>query len=117
MKTMPLVYAWFHTQMSDPQKQGGQATDPNLSHSGSTVKTESTEGESRVPREEARASGACPAQPPTWDEELFQGGRGVVEEKGDIEETESDNLAKRLQEFLERSGRNQAADPCKPNPL
>eukprot|EP00971_Amphidinium_carterae_P036478 717200-Amphidinium_carterae.1 len=84
--------------MSEPQKEGGSASEPSHTHSGKATKTEPTEEESRVPREEARASGDCPAEPPTWDDEdLFQGGRGVVEEKGDIAETESDNLARRLQ--------------------
>eukprot|EP00971_Amphidinium_carterae_P162273 3216423-Amphidinium_carterae.2 len=97
--------------MSEPQQGGGSVSEPDLSHSGSTMKSEPTEEESRVPRDEAKASRDCAAAPPTWDnDDVFQGGRGVVEEKGNITESESDNLARRLNEFLERQGRNQSVE-------
>eukprot|EP00971_Amphidinium_carterae_P072316 1430544-Amphidinium_carterae.1 len=54
-------YGWFHAYMSEPQKERGSASEP--SHA------EPTEEENRVPREEARASRDCAAQPPTWDDE------------------------------------------------
>eukprot|EP00971_Amphidinium_carterae_P283407 5626271-Amphidinium_carterae.2 len=57
-----------YTQMSDkPQQGGGSASGPAQAHSGSTPKSEPTEEDSRVPREEARASRDCAAAPPTWD--------------------------------------------------
>eukprot|EP00971_Amphidinium_carterae_P292288 5802340-Amphidinium_carterae.1 len=63
--------------MSEPPKEGVPPSEPSHAHSGKATKTEPTEDESRVPREEARTSGNCPAEPPTWDDEdLFQGGRG-----------------------------------------
>eukprot|EP00971_Amphidinium_carterae_P312668 6214355-Amphidinium_carterae.1 len=96
--------------MSSPQKEGGPTSEPSQAHSGIETKKEPTEENGRVPREEARATRDCTPQPPTWDEDIFQGGRGIVEEKGDIAEGESDNMARRLKEFLERSGRNQTID-------
>eukprot|EP00971_Amphidinium_carterae_P238481 4734219-Amphidinium_carterae.1 len=63
--------------MSEPQQGGGSASEPSQAHSGTATKSEPTEEESRVPREEAKASRDCAAAPPTWDDDdVFQGGRG-----------------------------------------
>eukprot|EP00971_Amphidinium_carterae_P296211 5883817-Amphidinium_carterae.1 len=106
--------------MSDQPRPADEASSgPAQTHPGNaprtTPKSEPTEEESRVPREEARASRDCAAQPPSWDnsdpwdnDDVFQGGRGVVEERGHTSEGESDNLARRLNEFLERQGRHQS---------
>eukprot|EP00971_Amphidinium_carterae_P003142 61687-Amphidinium_carterae.4 len=107
-------WGWFTTHMSAPPKQGGGiASEPGQAHPGSAPRTipksEPTEEDTRVPREEARASREGQPQPPVWDNiDVFQRGRGVVEEKGYIPEGESDNLNRRLNEFLERQGRNQS---------
>eukprot|EP00971_Amphidinium_carterae_P123944 2454788-Amphidinium_carterae.2 len=60
-------------------------------------------------REEARAKRDLTPEPPHWESgDVFHGVRGVVEEKGSTQEGESENLSRRLNEFLERQGRNQS---------
>eukprot|EP00971_Amphidinium_carterae_P029419 579149-Amphidinium_carterae.1 len=90
-----------HVRSAPPKQGGGSASEPEQAHPGSAPRTipksEPTEEDTRVPREEARASREGKPHPPVWDNnDVFQGGRGVVEENGYIPEGESDNLNRRL---------------------
>eukprot|EP00971_Amphidinium_carterae_P195311 3875715-Amphidinium_carterae.2 len=100
-------YGFFRARNSPSEPKSIEPQDP---HPGSTsAKQEAPEDEEeepkQVPRDEARAEDDTTAQPPQFDERANL--RGAVEEKGQVFEAESENLTRRLKEFLERQGRTQ----------
>eukprot|EP00971_Amphidinium_carterae_P310572 6171374-Amphidinium_carterae.4 len=106
-------YGFFRTKNSRPEIQAEKektTEEPPGTHPGETpgsaAKEEAEETPKEVPREDARAENDTTAEPFQWEGgDKFSGFRGVVEERGFVYEEESENLARKLNEFLERQAK------------
>eukprot|EP00971_Amphidinium_carterae_P178879 3547783-Amphidinium_carterae.1 len=96
-------YGFFRARNSPPVQESTGST---------SAKQEAPEDEEKepkqVPREEARAEDDTTAEPLQYD--YRENLRGTVEEKGQVFEAKSENLTRRLKEFLERQGRTQVPE-------
>eukprot|EP00971_Amphidinium_carterae_P096685 1913829-Amphidinium_carterae.2 len=105
-------YGYFSITHSRPEKAAGEERGTTCaSHRGSETKKEDPSAPKEVPRADAGAEDDTTAEPPQWKaRDGFAGFSGVVGEKGIVSGDESENLARRLKDFMMRQGKIRPED-------